>query len=179
MKKKLLYRADDKLISTEFTFSRFLIPHVNNYKSWALFCNYDFLWLKDIKELFGQRNDKSAVMVAQHYYTPKTKIDGRKQLLYTCKNWSSMVLWNCQHSSNKIINLDTVNNQTGNFLHKFGWLGNQLIGKIDYSWNWLVGWCKLKKNKNQMKFIIRNVVHGLKIINIGIFLRIGEIIKMK
>lgn len=148
-KKKLLYRVDDKLSSTEFTFSRFLIPYLNSYKGWALFCDCDFLWLNDIEKLFEQRNDKYAVMCVQHDYTPKskTKMDGKKQLLYPRKNWSSMVLWNCEHPSNKIINLNTVNNQTGKFLHRFGWLEDKLIGKIDYSWNWLVGWYKLKKNK--------------------------------
>ena len=43
-KKNLLYRKDDKLSSTEFTFSRFLIPHLNDYKGWAVFCDCDFLY---------------------------------------------------------------------------------------------------------------------------------------
>tara|TARA_Y100000591_G_scaffold100566_1_gene85405 strand:- start:3406 stop:4113 length:708 start_codon:yes stop_codon:yes gene_type:complete len=149
IKKGLLYRKDDKLSSTEFTFSRFLIPYLNNYKGWALFCDCDFLWLSDIKKLFSQRNDKYAVMCVQHDYTPKSKIkmDGKKQLLYPRKNWSSMVLWNCEHPKNKSINLDIVNSETGKFLHRFGWLDDRLIGKIDYSWNWLVGWYKQKRNK--------------------------------
>lgn len=149
-KKKLLYRNDDKLSSTEFTFSRFLIPYLNNYEGWALFCDCDFLWLNDIKKLFEQRDDKYALMCVQHDYVPKSKIkmDGKKQLLYPRKNWSSMVLWNCGHPKNKLVNLDTVNNQTGKFLHRFGWLEDKLIGKIDYSWNWLVGWYKLDKNIN-------------------------------
>ena len=42
MRKKNLYnREDDKLGSTEFTFTRFLVPLLNNYKGWALFCDSD------------------------------------------------------------------------------------------------------------------------------------------
>ena len=86
-KKNLLYRKDDKLSSTEFTFSRFLIPYLNNYKGWAIFCDCDFLWLDDIKNLFEQRDNKYAVMCVQHDYEPKskTKMDGRQQLLYPRK----------------------------------------------------------------------------------------------
>lgn len=147
--KKLLYRDDDKLSSTEFTFSRFLIPYLNDYKGWALFCDCDFLWLDDIKKLYEQRDDKYALMCVQHDYEPKSKIkmDGKKQLLYPRKNWSSMVLWNCGHPENKKIDLNTVNNQTGKFLHRFGWLQDNLIGKIDYKWNWLVGWYNSKNDR--------------------------------
>ena len=36
---KIYWRELDKLASTEFTFTRFLIPHLMNYKGWALFCD--------------------------------------------------------------------------------------------------------------------------------------------
>jgi lipopolysaccharide biosynthesis glycosyltransferase len=146
---KILYRENDNLSSTEFTFSRFLVPYLNNYKGWALFCDCDFLWLNDIKYLFNNIDDKYAVMCVKHDYTPssQTKMDGRKQLLYPRKNWSSMVLWNCGHPNNKKIDIETVNNQTGKYLHRFGWLDDDLIGEIDYSWNWLVGWYVQNKDR--------------------------------
>ena len=34
----LYTREIDKLSSTEFTFTRFLIPHLQNYQGWAVFC---------------------------------------------------------------------------------------------------------------------------------------------
>ncbi len=153
--KKILFRKDDKLSSTEFTFSRFLVPYLNEYKGWAIFCDCDFLWLSDIKYLLNQINEKYAVMCVKHNYKPssKVKMDGRKQLIYPRKNWSSMVLWNCSHPENKKLNIRTVNNETGKYLHRFGWLKNNLIGEIDYSWNWLVGW--YKKNKKN----IPNAIH--------------------
>ena len=58
------------------------------------------------------------------------------------KNWSSLVLWNCGHPSNKKINTELVNDPkvTGKFLHRFSWLEDDEIGEISHEWNWLVGW---------------------------------------
>tara|TARA_B100000768_G_scaffold178756_1_gene195085 strand:+ start:1217 stop:1909 length:693 start_codon:yes stop_codon:yes gene_type:complete len=146
--KKLLYRKDDKLSSTEFTFSRFLVPFLNEYKGWAIFCDCDFLWTGDIKRLLDKKDEKYAVMCVQHDYNPKSeiKMDGRQQLMYPRKNWSSMVLWNCSHPANKKIDINMVNNETGKFLHRFGWLEDKLIGNLDYKWNWLVGWYEETSN---------------------------------
>ena len=84
-------RGVDAKASTEFTFSRFFVPMLTGYKGWALFIDCDFLCTTDISELFKQANDNYAVMVAKHDYTPKegTKMDGKQQLQYPRKNWSS------------------------------------------------------------------------------------------
>ncbi len=142
--KKLYWRDEDKLGSTEFTFSRFLIPELNDYKGWALFCDCDLLFLEDTNNLFNLADDKYAIMCAQHDYTPKEgmKMDGKAQTIYPRKNWSSVVLWNCGHPSNKKINAELVNNPetTGKYLHRFSWLKDEEIGSISHEWNWLVGW---------------------------------------
>ena len=44
----LYWRGEDKLGSTEFTFSRFLVPELNEFKGWALFCDCDIIFLEDI-----------------------------------------------------------------------------------------------------------------------------------
>ena len=77
--KQLYWRDEDKLGSTEFTFSRFLVPELNNFKGWALFCDCDLLFLNPVEELFSLVDDKYAVMCVQHDYAPKgnTKMDGR------------------------------------------------------------------------------------------------------
>jgi len=147
LKEKGYYkRGEDKLGSTEFTFSRFLVPILNDYKGWALFCDCDLLFLKPVEELFSLVDDKYAVMCVQHDYAPKgnTKMDGRIQSIYPRKNWSSLVLWNCNHPSNKKVTLDLVNdpNTTGKYLHRFSWLEDNEIGAIGHEWNWLVGWYK-------------------------------------
>ena len=145
-KQELYWREKDKLASTEFTFTRFLLPELTEFKGWALFIDCDFVALEDVKLLFDQANDKYAVMCAQHDYTPKEgeKMDGQQQLNYPRKNWSSMMLVNCGHPSNKkltkeLVNADTV---TGAYLHRFSWLSDKEIGKISHEWNWLVGWYK-------------------------------------
>ena len=58
-------RPIDKLASTEFTFTRFLVPELSNFDGWALFCDSDIIFIEDIKELFDQADDKYAVMCAQ------------------------------------------------------------------------------------------------------------------
>ena len=142
--KELYWRDEDKLGSTEFTFSRFLVPELNGYSGWALFCDCDLLFLEDVNKLFELADDKYAVMCVQHDYTPKegTKMDGKQQTIYPRKNWSSVVLWNCSHPSNLQVNKQLVNdpNTTGKYLHRFSWLKDEEIGSIPHKWNWLVGW---------------------------------------
>ena len=147
-KRNLYNRPTDKLSSTEFTFSRFLIPYLMNYKGWAVFCDCDFLWLEDISKLFSLKDDNFAVMCCKHDYKPLNdlKMDGKKQLHYPRKNWSSLVLWNCSHPSNLKLDLNMVNSETGKFLHRFGWLNDNEIGSLSVEWNWLVNWYKEPKN---------------------------------
>ena len=139
---KLYTRDVDKLASTEFTFTRFLVPYLNNYKGFAIFCDCDFLALHDLVDLINQADPKKAVQVVKHDYTPPVgvKMDGQTQTIYPRKNWSSMVLWNCAHKDNKKVNLEFVNTATGQELHRFTWLKDKDIGELSPEWNWLVGW---------------------------------------
>ena len=136
-------RPKDKLASTEFTFTRFLIPELMNFKGWAVFMDCDMILTTDIKELFDQADDKYAVMCVQHDYTPKegTKMDGQKQTIYPRKNWSSVMLFNCGHPSNARLTQDMVNDPeiNGAYLHRFSWLKDEEIGELDHTWNYLVG----------------------------------------
>ena len=146
-----IYTRDvDKLASTEFTFTRFLIPFLNNYDGWAIFCDCDMVFLVDADEIFKQADDKYAVMCAQHDYTPPegSKMDGQLQLQYPRKNWSSMVLFNCGHPSNKKLTKELVNDPTttGKYLHRFSWLHDDEVGELSHEYNWLVGWYKEPKD---------------------------------
>lgn len=115
---------------------------LTGYKGWALFIDCDFLCLTDIKELFNQANDNYAVMVAKHDYTPKTttKMDGKTQTVYPRKNWSSCMLWNCEHPSNRLLDLNAMNTNDGMWHHRFTWLADHEIGEISHEWNWLTDW---------------------------------------
>jgi lipopolysaccharide biosynthesis glycosyltransferase len=136
-------RPIDKLASTEFTFTRFLVPELANFEGWAVFMDCDMILTTDIKELFDQADDKYAVMCVQHDYTPKEgmKMDGQKQTVYPRKNWSSVVLFNCAHPSNARLTQDMVNDPelNGAYFHRFSWLKDEEIGELDHTWNYLVG----------------------------------------
>lgn len=137
---KLYWREKDPLSSTAFTFTRFLVPALMNYEGWAIFCDCDIVWMIDPAEIMKYADEKYAVMVVKHDYTPPEglKMDGQKQLPYPRKNWSSVILWNCSHPSNKKVTPDLVNTETGQYLHRFNWLKNEEIGELSHHWNWLV-----------------------------------------
>ena len=135
------YRPQPEAGSVEFTYTRFLVPYLTNYDGWALFIDCDFLFTRDVSELFDMTNDKYALMCAKHDYVPKNsiKMDGQKQVSYPRKNWSSCILWNCGHPANIILNPDVVSKESGAFLHRFYWLPDESIGDIPLEWNWLEG----------------------------------------
>ena len=137
-------RPKDSLSSTEFTFTRFLVPYLMDYQGWAIFCDCDFLWLADIKELFGQADDQYAVMVVKHNHVPTVdiKMDGRIQTTYPRKNWSSCILWNCGHPANQKLTTDVINTATGQYLHQFRWVDDNEVGTLTSEWNWLVGYTR-------------------------------------
>jgi len=144
LREKGLYTRDvDPLASTEFTYTRFFVPYLQNYRGWALFCDCDFLWLADIAGLVSLIDDRYAVMCVHHEHTPPEtwKMDHRVQTQYARKNWSSMVLYNCGHPANAVLTPEVVNRETGAFLHRFQWLDDALIGAVPETWNWLEGWC--------------------------------------
>lgn len=142
----LYSRNIDKLASTEFTFTRFLVPELAEFKGWALFIDCDFVFLDDVKKLFDQADPKYAVMCAQHDYTPKetVKMDGKVQHMYPRKNWSSMMLFNCGHHHTQKLTKHVVNNETndGAYFHRLIWAPDKWVGKLSHEWNWLVGWYK-------------------------------------
>ena len=100
--KKLYFRSVDPLASTQFTYSRFLVPTLMNYRGWAIFCDCDFIFLDDISKIMDSLDPSKAIYCVQHDYTPKErhKMDGQKQTLYPRKNWSSFIVYNCDHPSN-------------------------------------------------------------------------------
>ena len=138
----LYWREEDPLASTEFTYSRFLTPHLNHYDGVAVFCDSDFLWQCDIRELLEYYDEKYSVMCVQHDYDPpeETKMDGHVQTHYPRKNWSSMMVFNCSHDDCKNLSVENVNTKEAKYLHRMGWTDDDNIGSIPPSYNWLEGW---------------------------------------
>lgn len=133
--------GDLKPFSTEFSFTRFLVPALSLYQGWVLYCDCDILFTADIAELFAHADDKYAVMCVKHDYVPKqeAKMGGIVQTSYARKNWSSLVMWNTAHPANREITPDVVNTHAGAWLHGFRWLQDKHIGEIPRRWNWLAG----------------------------------------
>lgn len=132
--------ADLKPFSTDFSFSRFLVPFLNVHQGWALFMDCDMFFRTDPVKLFKEYNDsKYAVYCVHHNQEEKKglKMYGCPQTSYSRKNWSSFVLWNCEHPSHKNLTVDDVSTKSGNWLHNFRWLADEEIGEIDHCWNWL------------------------------------------
>ena len=152
--KKLYDRSIDPLASTEFTYSRFLVPTLTEYKGWAIFCDCDFIFLEDVSKVLENLDTSKALYCVKHDYTPKEKhkMDGQKQTIYPRKNWSSFILFNCEHPSNTKLTADVVNSETGSYLHQFKWLKDNEIGSLDERWNWLEGWTS--KQNNQTPFAV-------------------------
>ena len=135
----MYYREVDPLASTEFTYSRFLVPYLNDYKGIAIFCDSDFLWQCDINDLLEYYNHNNAVMCVQHDYKPKTdtKMDGVVQTTYPRKNWSSLMVFNCEHKDIKNLSVENINTKEAKYLHRMEWTDEG--GQIPMTYNWLEG----------------------------------------
>jgi hypothetical protein len=146
-------RERNNISSTEFSFSRFMIPHLMNYQGWALFMDCDMLMFEDIAELWRLRDDRFAVQVCKHDYIPKDekKFLGQVQTKYEKKNWSSFMLLNCKKCTT--LTPDYVNKASGLELHQYKWLESEdLIGDIPLEWNWLVGEYEHKEDVKNIHF---------------------------
>ncbi len=137
--KGIYYRDVDPLASTEFTYSRFLVPYLNDFKGIAIFCDSDFLWQCDINDLLEYYNHNNSVMCVQHDYTPKTdtKMDGVVQTSYPRKNWSSLMMFNCEHKDIRNLSVENINTKEAKYLHRMKWTDK--IGEIPMTYNWLEG----------------------------------------
>ena len=125
--------------SNHFIYSRFLVPHLMQYKGWAIFMDGDMLLRDDIEKLWDLRDNSKAVMVVKHDYKTKMteKYLGAKNENYPRKNWSSVILWNCEHAANKVVTPEFIETATGAQLHRFTWLADELVGELPKIWNWL------------------------------------------
>ena len=134
-------RERDPKQSNEFSFSRFLVPFLNDYKGVGIFFDCDMMLRTDIKELLDAINPEHAISVVQHSYTPRDDVKylGTVQYAYPRKNWSSVIVWNCAHPSNRKVTPDFVETASGLELHRFTWLKDEEIGELPVQWNWLVG----------------------------------------
>jgi hypothetical protein len=132
--------------STQFAVSRFLTPILAKTRL-ALFMDCDVMARASLADLFAQAEADSskAIWCVQHQHEPPPgiKMDGQQQTRYARKNWSSVVLWNCEHKANGALTVEMINRVPGRDLHRFSWLKDDEIGSLHPSYNYLVGHTKL------------------------------------
>ena len=130
-------RKRDPKQSTEFSFSRFLVPWLCDYEGTAIFMDCDILCRTDIAQMRGTLG--AAVSVVKHAYAPRPedKFLGQKQTIYARKNWSSVMLFD--NNQCRALTPGYVNSASGLELHQFKWLEDGQIGALDKTYNHLVG----------------------------------------
>lgn len=150
--KSMYWRPEDEPASTEFAFTRFLVPFLCDFKGFSIFLDCDFLITKDIAEMMNSlpapeihhaatREVETVWSVAcvKHDYVPKAqwKMDGEKQVAYPRKNWSSLMVFN--NAACKRLSKGYCNTAPAADLHRFAWMDDKQIIDLPAEWNWLEG----------------------------------------
>jgi len=128
--------------STEFAFTRFLVPALCEWKGYALFCDGDFMWRCDpqeIEDLVKQSSQSPSVWVVKHppfLTTPHEKMRGKANMSYPKKYWSSLMYFN----NDKCFTLtsELVNSWSAKDLHEFAWASE--IGDLPAEYNAMVNY---------------------------------------
>lgn len=109
---------------TEFTFSRFLVPWLCEFKGVALFTDVDVLVRGNVCELLAMANDDAATAAV---WVSKNKLK---------YEWASVMLFDCEHPDNAVLTPEYVEKAAG--LHQIGW--TPFVGDLPSEWNHLVGY---------------------------------------
>ncbi len=125
--------------SNAFIYSRFLVPYLCGFSGFGLFLDGDMLVRGDIAELWALRRPDRGVQVVQHDYRTAfpVKYLGAKNEDYPRKNWSSVILWNCNFFPHRKLTPDFVAKAKGSYLHRFEWLKDEQIEALPPTWNHL------------------------------------------
>lgn len=133
------YKEGHKDGSNEFIYSRFLVPYLMAWTGKALYVDGDMVVNGDVAELFDLADQYKAVQVVKHDYktSKEVKYLGQRNEDYPRKNWSSVILWNCGHFAHRQLTPEFIEGSSGEYLHRFTWLKDELIGELPVEWNWL------------------------------------------
>ena len=136
---------DTRPFSTNFAFTRFLVPHYTRYlgaKSGdiSIFVDSDFVFMRDVYSILNEVDitSKPLWVVKHDYKSPHViKMDNQVQTNYNKKLWSSFMVFNmadplCGPT------IKDVNTKDGSWLHSFGWLKDEeMIGSLHEGWNYI------------------------------------------
>ena len=146
-----LYYREPQGESTEFAFTRFLVPHLCNFEGHALFCDVDFLWKCDPIEIADYVSvccnaEEHSIHVVKHpqlVTRPHGKMMDKTNRPYDKKYWSSLMYFNNEKC--KRLNIDYVSTTEAGNLHGFKWLdSDDQIGELPVAYNMLVGYYNFK-----------------------------------
>lgn len=121
---------------TPFTFSRFLVPWLCDFRGPAIFMDADMLLVSDICELEDAIDDAVAVSVV------------RSLAQY---EQTSFMLFNCAHPANRQLTPEYIETTADN-LHGMAWLEPGQVGALDPVWNQLVGYQDVDVNRGNLHF---------------------------
>lgn len=137
---------DERPFSTNFAFTRFLVPAYADY--WAIpkeepciFVDSDFVFTYPIQEVLDEiEYNTKPIHVVKHNYNPANviKMDHQVQTNYNKKLWSSFMIFNRLFDT-MMPTVDYVNTATGTDLHQFKWLKDPdlWLGSIYEGWNFI------------------------------------------
>lgn len=83
---------------TEFTFSRFLVPYLCDFKGTALFLDADMIVTADIAELFAQANGVDSVQVNRD----QARFEWASAMLFNCEQCTTLTPEYVQDASNQM-----------------------------------------------------------------------------
>jgi hypothetical protein len=121
---------------TPFTFSRFLVPWLCDFKGPAVFMDADMLLASDITELEQQINDDIAVSVVR-------SLEEYEQ--------TSFMLFNCAHPSHKKLIPEFIQ-QTDISLHGLDWVAEEEVGGLEPKWNQLIGYQEVDLSEGNIHY---------------------------
>ena len=125
--------------SNHFVYTRFLVPYLMDFRGRAIFIDGDMVVRGDVIELYESLQTAHDVAVVKHDYKTRmpVKYMGAPNEDYPRKNWSSVIVWDCQSYPNRRLTPDFVQKQPGSFLHRFAWIDDDRIQALPTEWNWL------------------------------------------
>lgn len=124
------YTREYKDQSVEFTYSRFLIPYLEDYSGYSIFVDDDFIFNRSILTPFLYTNPDDAVTCVQYkdFNAEDTKFNGEQNVSYPKKLWSSFMIFNNSHPDCQKLTPEVINTESGKYLHQFEWTDN--VGNI-------------------------------------------------
>lgn len=140
-----LYKRPFQNESTEFAFTRFLVPMLSMYQGCALFCDSDFMWRCDPQELVDYVDTDHAVYCVKHppFLVPSMKMNTKLNLSYPKKYWSSLMWFN--NNKCKKLNYEYVNYAPASALHGMEWADS--IGDLPAEFNAMVNYYDVRNPK--------------------------------